>query len=143
MSEDSKQLNSGEEEIAPITNERILYAMVFIVIVGTILGFTFGGWKFGLGFLFGGILSFINYFWLKATLRDFFEKVLGGEGNSSFMVFRFFFRYLLIGLLLLFIFLTDIVPIIAVVFGLTSFAFAVLIEGLIKIISPIFERKEV
>ena len=142
MSEDSKQLNPGEDGIAPVSNERILSAMVFVVIVGTIFGFAFGGWKFGLGFLFGGILSFINYFWLKATLRDIFDKVVEEE-TGRFSAIRFFFRYLLIGVVLWFIFYTDLLPIIAVVFGLTSFAFAVLIEAFIRIFSHIFKREEV
>jgi hypothetical protein len=141
MSGDSKPEETVQENIAPLSNRRILFVMVFVVIIGTILGFAFSTWKFGLGFLFGGILSFINYYWLKATLKDIFEKVVGGE-TQQFSAIRFFFRYVMLGVVLGIVFLTGMLPITAVVFGLTSFAFAVLIEAFIRIFSPIFKREE-
>lgn len=144
MSEDSKPENTAgdREEPAPVSNERILYLMALVVAAGTIFGFVFVSPGFGWGFLFGGILSFVNYFWLRATLRDIFEKVVGEEGGR-FSALRFFFRYLLLGVILVLIHLTGILPVAAVIFGLTSFAFAVLAEALIKIFAHFFKREKV
>ncbi len=140
MSENSKPDAVIEEPVAPLSNDRILYAMCFVVIIGTVLGFILGTWRFGLGFFLGGILSFINYYWLKASLKALFETAL--EGEKPFMAARSFWRYITIGSIILFVFLTKIFPVVAFVLGLVSFAFAVMIEAFIRIFSSIFRQKE-
>lgn len=129
------------EATAPLSNNRILYAMCFVVIIGTILGFIFRNWQFGSGFFFGGILSFINYYWLKASLKTIFESAAEGE-SPPISAGRYFWRYLAIATVILFVFLTKIFPVVAFVLGLVSFAFAVMIEAFLRIFSNIFGRKE-
>ncbi len=141
MSENSKPDVVAEERVAPISNDRILYAMCFVVIIGTLLGFIFGTWRFGLGFFLGGILSFINYYWLKASLKTLFETAAEGEKTPS-MATRYFWRYMTIGAIILLVFLTKIFPVVAFVLGLVSFAFAVMIEAFLRIFSNIFRQKE-
>ena len=141
MSENSKPDIAPEEQVAPISNDRILYAMCFVVIVGTVLGFTLGTWRFGLGFFLGGILSFINYYWLKASLKTLFETASEGE-KPPFMAGRYFWRYITIGAIILLVFLTKIFPVVAFVLGLVSFAFAVMIEAFLRIFSNIFSVVE-
>jgi hypothetical protein len=141
MSENSKPDAVIAETVAPLSNDRILYAMCFVVITGTILGFIFKDWQFGLGFLFGGILSFINYYWLKASLKTLFETAAEGE-KPTVSAGRYFWRYITIGAIILFVFLTKIVPVVSVVLGLVSFAFAVMIEAFLRIFSNIFRQKE-
>src|SRR5688500_6049530 len=139
MSENSKPDVVSEEAVAPISNDRILYAMCFVVIIGTVLGFIFGTWLFGLGFFLGGFLSFINYYWLRASLKTLFEKAAEGE-KTPFMAARYFWRYLTIGAIILLVFLTKIFPVVAFVLGLVSFAFAVMIEAFLRIFSNIFRQ---
>ncbi len=141
MSENSKPDIVTEDGVAPISNDRILYAMCFVVISGTLLGVIFGTWRFGLGFFLGGILSFINYYWLRATLKTLFEAAAAGE-KTPFMAAKYFWRYLTIGAIILFVFLTKIFPVVAFVLGLVSFAFAVMIEAFLRIFSNIFRQKE-
>ncbi len=141
MSENSEPDVIVEEQVAPLSNDRILYAMVFVVGIGTVLGFVFKDWRFGLGFLFGGILSFINYYWLKASLKTLFETAAEGE-KPPVSAGRYFWRYITIGAIILFVFLTKIVPVVAVVLGLISFAFAVMVEAFLRIFSNIFRQKE-
>jgi len=52
-------------------------------------------------------------------------------------------RYAVFGLVLAVVYLTNIVPIIAVLLGLSSFAFALTIEGFIRIFSSFFNNKEI
>jgi hypothetical protein len=141
MSENSKPEADVEDRVAPLSNDRILYAMCFVVIGGSLLGLIFISWRFGLGFFLGGILSFINYYWLKASLKTLFETA--GEGEKPpFMAARYFWRYITIGAIILFVFLTKAIPVVAFVLGLVSFAFAVMIEAVLRIFSDIFRQKE-
>ncbi len=131
-----------DENVVPLSNDRILFAMSFVVIFGAILGFVLHSFYFGLGFLVGGILSFINYYWLKASLKNLFETAK--QGNSPrFSVAGYFWRYLTIGALLMLVFLTKIFPIAAFALGLASFAFAVMIEAVLRVFLNVFKLKEI
>lgn len=142
MSENTESEAVEVETVAPLSNDRILYAMGFVVIIGTILGFVFSTWQFGFGFLFGGLLSFANYYWLKISLGKMFAEAKEG-GRSRLTAARYFWRYIAIGIVLLVVYLSKVVPVAAVILGLVSFVFAVLVEAFIRIFSGIFKQKEI
>jgi ATP synthase I chain len=142
MSENSEPEAVDVETVAPLSNDRILYAMCFVVTFGTLIGFIFKTWQFGFGFLFGGVLSFINYYWLNASLKTLFAAAQEG-GKSPFTAAKYFWRYIAIGTILLAVFLSKLVPVEAVILGLVSFVFAVMIEAFIRIFSGIFRQKEI
>ncbi|MEO6590615.1 MAG: ATP synthase subunit I, partial [Pyrinomonadaceae bacterium] len=121
---------------------RILLLMGLIVLAGSLVIFITVSWRFGFGFLIGGILSFVNYYWLKISLKNVFEQVVT-EDNPRFSATRYFLRYLFLGTILTIVYLTGIVPFAAVITGLLSFAFAIVIEGLIRIFTAFFNKKEI
>lgn len=141
MSENSETDAVEVETVAPLSNNRILYAMCFVVIIGTLLSFLLKSLDFGFGFLFGGFLSFANYYWLNASLTNLFNAAKEG-GKSPFTAARYFWRYIAIGSILLVVFLSKLVPVAAVILGLVSFVFAVMIEAFIRIFTGIFSQKE-
>ena len=130
------------DHIEPVANEgrsagdlshrRILIIMALVTVAGCVLGFAFGSARFGAGVLIGGILSFVNYFWLKGSLRSLFERTAAG-GSAGFLAAKYFFRYLAIALVLALFYYAFAVPATAMLLGLASFAFAVVIEGVIRI----------
>jgi hypothetical protein len=142
MSEKSEPDAMEVETVAPLSNDRILHAMIIVVVAGTLIGLIFKTWEFGFGFLFGGILSFINYYWLNASLKTLFAAAKEG-GKSPFTAAKYFWRYIAIGTILLIVFLSKLVPVAAVILGLVSFVFAVMIEAFIRIFSGIFRQKEI
>lgn len=142
MSENTEPDAALKKGSAPISNKRILYLMGVVVLLGSILCFSFISGLFGFGFLLGGVLSFINYYWLKASLKKVFEEAEEGV-RPRVSATRYFLRYLVLGLVLALIFLTRTVPVAAVILGLTSFAFAVLFEAFIRIFSTVFKQKEI
>ena len=81
MSETSEPITDEQENLAPLSHRRILLIMGLIVLAGSILIFIFVSWRFGLGFLIGGILAFVNYYWLKISLKNVFEKVVGRQSE--------------------------------------------------------------
>lgn len=112
----------------PISHRGILLIMAVLVGLGTAAGFVFGGTLWGVGVLFGGVLSFVNYAWLKRSTRSLFERTDGA--NSGILAAKYILRYVFIGGILLLVHLTGALPIVAVIAGLSAFAVAVVAEGL-------------
>jgi len=141
MSEDSDIIQTEQSAPSSMSHRRILWTMAVIVVLGGLTSFIFVSWQFGLGVLFGGILSFVNYYWLKISLKKIFDQAVSGS-KPRFLAVRYFARYLTLGVILLIIFLTKTVPIVAVILGLGSFALAIVVEGLIRLFSSVFNSKE-
>jgi len=115
-----------------LSHRRILIIMTAVIAVGCVFGFVFGSARFGTGVLIGGILSFVNYFWLKGSLRSLFERTAAG-GSAGFLAAKYFLRYLAIAAVLALFYAVFAVPATAMLLGLASFAAAVVVEGVLRI----------
>jgi hypothetical protein len=142
MSEISDNTGNEQENLAPLSHRRILSIMAVIVLTGSFLSAFYVSLSFGFGFLIGGVLAFVNYYWLKASLKAVFDRVVTEE-NPRFSATRYFLRYFFIGAVLAIIYFTKLVSFTAVILGLLSFAFAILIEGLIRIFTAFFNKREI
>ncbi len=142
MSDDSQSIAEEQENLEPLTHRRILIVMAAVAATGSLLGFVFVSRLFGSGVLIGGILSFVNYYWLKRSLKKIFEQAVEGE-KARFLGLRYLFRYLILGGVLLIVFLTKTIPVAAVILGLASFAIAIIIEAFIRLFASFFKKKEV
>lgn len=132
MSEETESKEFETENIKELSHRRILFLMGLVSVLGSICGFVFVSWQFGLGILFGGTLSFVNYYWLKHSLKIVFEKVASGE-QQGFSGTTYLLRYFVFGILLLLIYLTKAIPVASVILGLGSFAVAIMFEGIIRL----------
>lgn len=141
MSENTKPVVIEPNRVAPLSHRRILWTMAIVVFIAAILCSVFVSRAFGLGLCIGGILAFLNYYWLKISLKRVFDKAIGGE-QPVFLAGTYFLRYLSIGVVVFIVYLTEIVPIIALLLGLSAFALAIMVEGLLRIFSPISKREE-
>lgn len=121
-----------------LSHRRILAIMALLVAAGCVVGFIFAPARFGIGVLIGGILSFVNYYWLKTSLKKIFEKAAAGD-PSRFLAAKYFLRYLALGLILAFLFFAASIPVTAMLLGLASFAFAVVIEGILRIFTTSYK----
>jgi uncharacterized membrane protein YjjP (DUF1212 family) len=142
MSENSEPIVE-EQNIQPISHQRILVLMAAAIIAGCIWGLIFISVSFAVGILIGGILSFINYYWLKQSLKSIFEKLVSEGEKPRFLATKYVLRYAVFGVLLALVSLTKAVPVVAVIAGLASFAVAVMIEGFIRLFSSLFNKKEI
>lgn len=127
MSEDTDP-STTESTAILISHSGILIVMFGVVLVGAIAGFAFGGRAFGFGVLFGGMLSFANYFWLDRSTRAIFDQA--ASSSTGILAAKYILRYAALGLILLLVHLMGAFPITAVVAGLSAFALAVVIQGL-------------
>ena len=139
MSENSEQAVEQSEGVKELSHRRILATMTATVVLGGLASFIFGSASFGFGFLIGGILSLINYYWLKQSLRKIFEEAVSGE-KPRFLATKYFFRYAAFGIILAFVYLTKWVSVVAVLLGLASFAFAIMIEATARLFSSFFKK---
>ena len=116
------------------SNQRILVIMAVLGAAGGIAGSAFSSFRFGLGILIGTALAFVNYFWLKSSLRKIFSAAESGE-RPRMLAGKYFLRYIILGAVVAVIYAADLLPIVPVILGLTSFAFAVVIEGIMRMFS--------
>lgn len=120
----------------PIRHRGILLAMAAITVIAAAAGFVFGGAQFGFGVIFGGVLAFVNYFWLDRSTKAIFAA----EASSSIAILalRYLLRYAAIGGVIFLVYVTGAFPVAAVILGLAIFAFAVVFEGLKNIFTTSF-----
>lgn len=126
----------GESQSIPavISHRGILHKMSAIILIGMIAGFVFISAKAGLGVLIGGILAIVNYFWQRHSLKAIFDRAVDGK-KTRFLAARYILRYIVLAAALIIIYWSETVSIFAVVFGLSSFAIAVIIEGFANLFS--------
>jgi uncharacterized membrane protein len=120
--------NSTEKPLSRISHRGILGVMAVVVIVGAALGFALRGTRFSVGILFGGLLAFANYLWLERSTRAIFENA--AISSAGWLATKYILRYVALGAVLLVVYLTDVLPVTAVIAGLGAFALAVVIQGL-------------
>ena len=142
MSDDSDNVITEQPAPPPISHRRILWTMGLVAVVAGLAGFIFVSRQFGLGVILGGILSFINYWWLKVSLKRLFDNAIAHGEKPRFLALRYFARYITLGGILTVVFLTETIPVVAVILGLSSFALAIVIEGFVRIFSTFFKSKE-
>ena len=140
MSEAPQPSIVGQETIAPLSHKRILFLMGIVAVLGGLASFIFVSPKFGLGFLLGGILSLINYYWLKKSLKSIFDKAVTGD-KPKFLATRYFLRYVSFAAVLTVVYLTEALPVVSVLLGLASFALVIIFEALIRLISSVFKKE--
>jgi hypothetical protein len=135
--------SSQTEPMPPaLSHRRILVLMAAVAIFGSVAGFVFVSAQFGLGVIFGGVLSLVNYWWLKISLKKLFDDAIAHGTQPRFLAVRYFARYATLGAILTVVFLTHTIPVVAVIAGLASFALAIVIEGFIRLFSSFFNTKE-
>ena len=141
MSEEFKQ-TTADDVPPPISHTRILWIMAIVLIIATIGSLIFATWHVTVGLIIGGILSFVNYYWLKFALKSVFEKAVEGE-KPKFLVGKYILRYFAIGAVIVLVYLIKVVSVAAVIGGLLAFAAAILIESFILVAIHISKREEV
>ena len=133
---------TGQTTIVPISHTRILWIMAIVLLAAIVGSLFFAARSVTAGLIIGGILSFVNYYWLKFALKSAFEKAVEG-GRPRFLVGKYMLRYFAVAAVIVLVLLTKIVSVVAVIGGLLAFAAAILIESFILIFIHISKREEI
>jgi hypothetical protein len=145
MSEDSEPIAIEPENFPPLSHSRILRAMGIITLIASVICGIFISLEFGAGVLIGGIIAFVNYYWLKVSLKRIFDRAISSAESGEkpgFLAVSYFLRYLGVGAVIYLVYVTEIVPMVAFLLGLCVFALAIVIEGFLRILSSISKREE-
>ena len=142
MGDDFEPVAVGQASAGSLSHKRILLIMVFLGVVSAAAGAVFRSTGFAIGILIGFVLAFVNYFWLKRSLKGIFTAAAEGV-RPRMLAGKYFLRYLVLGVVIAIIYATGAVPITAVIFGMAGFALAVVVEGIIRIFSGTFRSREI
>lgn len=143
MSEISEPVAPVENESAPqLSHRRILWIMAAVLVLAAAVSLVYARRDFTLGLIIGGILAFLNYYWLKFSLKSLFERIAAAGAKPRFLAAKYFLRYATLGALVGVVYFTKIASLVAVLLGLSSIALAVVIEGLIRIFTSNSSKRE-
>jgi ATP synthase I chain len=132
-------MSGKSEPVAPPTHGRILLIMAILGVIGSIVGVVFRSLEFGIGILIGTALSFVNYYWLQYSLRKIFADAEEGQ-KPKLSILRYVSRYLTLAAVIAVIYVTGVLPVIPVILGMCTFAFAVVVDGIIRIFQGVEAR---
>ncbi len=80
--------------------DRIRHFMVLLSVLFTAAAWVRYGWRSALGFAFGCVVSYVNFYWLKRVVSAMADRITrtGRRESGKGIVLRFFMRYFLMGL---------------------------------------------
>lgn len=143
MSDEIEPVVPVEQAIVPISHRRILVIMAVIGLGASIAGATLISVSFGAGVVIGSVLGFINYYWLKVSLKKIFDKAAETSERPRLLGLKYFARYIVLAACVAIIYATGIVSAVGVILGMGGFGFAVVIEGILRIFSNPVSEKEI
>ena len=112
---------------------RIVRLTLALTVLGAAVYFVKAGWRGGCGFLLGGLISYLNFHWIKRTVYALGEAAGGKPPRARVAVFLGL-RYLLLGLGAYVILKFSEISLQAALVGLFVPAAAVILEILIELI---------
>ena len=119
--------------------------MTVLLGLSVIASLFLAGWRVTAGLIVGGLLGFLNFYWLKASLA----RMLGQAAATGFAeptglwMLRYNLRFFSLIMVIMAIYLTGIVSLTAVFCGLLSLAAAIVVEGFIQLFLAFFRREDI
>ena len=132
MTGKSESVRADTTDVMLPTHNRILVIMAVLGILGAVAGAVFQSISWGFAILFGSVLAFANYYWLRYSLKKVFADAAEGE-KPKISAIRYILRYMTLGAVIAIIFAIGILPIVPVILGMAGFGFAVVVDGIIRI----------
>lgn len=139
---DSAAWEATEEGDLAAIERRIFRLMCGVVALGVCLSLFLFPWRVTSGLLLGGILSLINFHWIRSSVRSVFSQFADIGERPRWSAGRYFLRYLFLAGVVALAYMLDLVSLVATLVGLCSFAAAGMIEGLIQFYFAIITGKE-
>lgn len=115
--------------------QRLNFSIGLLLLAGLLTFLSMRDWTMSLGFLIGGLVGMFNFIVLKRTVAAVGQVLAEGKTTPSVkrQVFKFFFRYVLLGAALYVIFKSTAVSVYGFFLGLFLPVGAVLIEAVYEL----------
>ena len=120
---------------------RIFRGMYVTVALAVLISAPLAPWRVTTGLLLGGVLSVINYQWIRIAVSTVFSSSAAGI-RPKIRIARYILRYFMIGAVVAVAHLLGIASITAILVGLCSFAVALLAEAFMQTYFAIVHREE-
>jgi|ERR1051326_706021 hypothetical protein len=120
---------------------RIFRVMIASVALAVAVAVMLMPWRFAVGLTLGGVLSLLNYHWLRTSVAALFSIDLAIE-KPRVKVSRYLLRYFVIGLIALTAYKLQMVSLPATITGLCAFVPALFVEAGRQFYFSIINREE-
>jgi hypothetical protein len=138
------QDSRGAEAIAASDNDglevRILRVMIASVALAVSVGALLAPWRVTTGLLLGGLLSLLNYCWMRTSIAALVEARVAGR-NAGAKVSRYILRYFVIAAVVIVAYALNVVSLPATIIGLCSFVVALFAEAFRQVYFTIVHRE--
>ena len=119
---------------------RIFRVMVASVALAASVSAPLAPWRVTTGLLVGGLLSLLNYRWMRTSIASLVEARAAGK-NAGAKVSRYILRYFVIAAIVIVAYRLNLVSFPATIVGLCSFVAALFAEAFRQIYLTIFHRE--
>ena len=144
MSEVSEPSTTTPPEPDDSVLRRLLIIKSVLLIAGITASAFWADLQFTAGLAIGGILGYLNFYWLRSSLGRMLGRAADGTVDPpAIFVIKHNFRFFSIILIVIGLHVTGLVPLMAMICGLLFLALAIVIEGLIQIFLVLFRREEI
>ncbi len=121
---------------------RLLCTMAIAVLLAVIASLFLAPWRVTSGLLLGGLLSLLNYHWMRRSIAAGFSVALDGS-RPRITVAQYILRYFVIGAVIFVAYRFKIVSLPAAIAGLCSFVVALFVEASKELYFAIIQREEI
>lgn len=117
--------NGADQDLAV----RLIRIMAATVVIGVFTSLLFQSWRVTMGILLGGVLSLLNFHWLRSSIAAAFNRAQEGT-RPRIRLAKYVLRYLIIGVSIYSAYKLNLVSLPATFAGLSSFVVALFAEAL-------------
>lgn len=116
---------------------RVMIATVALAVIGSTM---LASWRVTLGLMLGGVLSLLNYHWLRTSVAAVFHVT--GTDRPRVKIWRYIVRYFVIGVAVFAANQMHVVSLPATIVGLCSFVPALFVEASRQFYFAFIRREE-
>ncbi len=134
----SQQLSADNQRKVELS---VFHTMIATVAIAVIASAILAPWRFTAGLMLGGVLSLLNYHWLRTSVAAVFDVNTTAE-RPRVKASRYILRYLVVGLIAFAAYKLQLVSLPATIVGLCAFVPALFVEAGRQFYFAIFHREE-
>ena len=119
---------------------RVFRVMVASVALAVVVSTMLAPWRFTTGLMLGGLLSLLNFHWLRTSVAAVFS--VGAGRRPRIRISRYILRYLVVGITVFAAYRLGLASLPALFAGLCSFVPALFVEAFRQFYFAIIRREE-
>ena len=123
-------------------DNRVFRTMAIAVALAVIVSLPLAPWRVTVGLLVGGLLSLVNYHWLRSSISAGFDLLVHGA-KPRIKLAHYILRYFVLSIAVFAAYKLGLVSLPATLTGLCSFVIALFSEAFREIYFAIIHREEI